>query len=116
MSPDTSDLDVYRFGSRDTFIDDLFKYLRDKAIESNKNIDIVKLDHHQKGKPETNFGSYNLVLPTAPSTGAMVLSTILKLNSVTKNFFIDKQELLERNQLIKFDKEMRDLLCFYINL
>mgnify|MGYP001557016216 CR=1 FL=1 len=111
ISPDTSDLDVYRFGVNDTFIDDLLIALREQARTLNNEINIIKLDHHQEGTDDTNFGSYNVVLPTAPSTGAMVLSTILKLNSVTKDFFINRP-WLEKNQLINLDKRMRDLLAF----
>ena len=111
ISPDTSDLDVYRFGNNDTFIDDLFKSLQEQAKLLNKELNIIKLDHHQEGSNDTNFGSFNVVLPTAPSTGAMVLSTILKLNSVTKDFFVQRP-WLGKNQLLSLDKRMRDLLAF----
>ncbi len=53
----------------------------------NPEMTLVKLDHHQEGSPETNFGDINVVNPVAPSTSLMILDIFTDFGkAIEENF------------------------------
>ena len=77
---DSSDLDVFFNKAK----------FREMLNSVNPEMTLVKLDHHQEGTPETNFGHINVVNPVAPSTSLMILDIFTDFGKALEENFSKK--------------------------
>ena len=96
---DSSDLDVFFNKAK----------FREMLNTVNPEMTLVKLDHHQEGSPETNFGDINVVNPVAPSTSLMILDIFTDFGKALEENFA--KEGINKGVEI-FSHKLREIASF----